>query len=384
MQLRDTFWPLMVKNITPAATKKLTAAIAAYVDRNSDILMSLDMSRRFSFGDADRAVVYEAIGTTEEDVLEAVSRSKEIYQGNRIQSNPFYLMSALLTGYYITKNDVKTAGIVWTYTSLMMYVSIHKGLYKYDANQAVMDYTIAHLDNTFSIREFPSIFAFIQDNTKTVLETYKSRYSRCTDRDATWVIDANWTRLKGKMKKIAAKFYDNHKSGRYLNSDTDSFDSEDYHQMDNVSFATDRLVNRVYIKLINHQYDKRFIKYSMSGSDTSYNKVLNLIDDIIDGDGDSGSMRKLIDEMIKFYLLQSGKPISYLGKGDFIVYMRTAFASNTAAKEMEFIKSTIDRWLKDNMYKYGRANYGKTVQIMYRRTIYMFFVFMINYEAKLQ
>lgn len=382
--LRSEFWPRFDKAVTPAASKQLRNDIAAYVDYNSQLLLTLDMSQRYSFNDKDRAVVYTACGTTEDEWIEAASRSKAIYANNRIQSNPFYLNCAALVGWYLTKKDETMAQMVWTYMSLMMYVSIHKGLYKYAASSTIMDYTIAHLDNTFTIRSLPSIFAFIQDNAKTVIESYKNRFLRAEDKDLTWVIDANWTRLKGKMKKIATRYYDNHKSGRYLNQDSDSYDSEDYHQMDNVSFAADRLVNKVYTKLINRQFDKRFIKYSMNGSETSYVKVLNLLEDVIDADGEDQALRKLLDNLVKFYLTQSGKPMAYLGKGDFIAYMKTSFASNTSAKEMAFVKSTIDDWLDEHMYKYGRATYGKTVKIQYRRVLYMFFVFVINYEAKLQ
>ena len=63
--------------------------------------------------------------------------------------------------------------------------------------------------------------------------------------------------------------------------------------------------------------------------------------------------------------------------------MSTAFSSNTEVSQMITIKSTIDHWLDENMYKYGKAKYGKTVKLQYRRCLYMFFVLVINYEAKL-
>ena len=276
------------------------------------------------------------------------------------------------------------ASMIVTYMSLMMWTSLHKGFFKYEANKQVMDYTIAHLNNTFSIRQFPSLFAFIQDNTNTVLDTYKSRIAKCEDSDMTWVIDALWTRLKGKMKKISVEFYKNHTSGRYLNSDEDNVDADNFHEIDNISFTIDRLTNKVYIKLLNRQYDKRFLKYSINSADTSYQKLLNLVEDIIDSDGDSKTLRPLISSMIEYYVQQSGKPIEYVAKGDFIVFMKTAYSSNTDAIQMGTIKRTIDTWLSENMMKYGKAKYGKTLQIQYRRCLYMFFVFMTNYEAKVQ
>lgn len=384
--LKDEFEPIIAKSLTPSALKEMEKKMSAYVDRNSDILLSLDLSRRYSFGDADRQVVYDAIGITEDQLNVAIRNSKSIYSGNKIQSNPFYIASILTASRLLSsdkkKGDNPVVITVITYMSLMMWTSLHKGFFKYEANKQVMDYTIAHLDSTFRIRQFPSLFAFIQDNTMTVVNTYKDRIMTAADKDLTWVIDAIWTRLKGKIKKISSEFYKNHQSGRYLNTDEDSYSEEDFHEMDNQSFGIDRLTNKVYVKLINRQYDKRFIKYSITQSDTSLTKITNLIEDIIDSDGESGKLRGVISSMIEFYLRQSGKPIEYIAKGDYVAFMKTAYASNTIVPQMEFIKSTIDGWLADNMYKYGKAKYGKTLQIQYRRCIYMFLVFVINFEAK--
>lgn len=384
--LKDEFEPIIAKSLTPSSLKEMEKKMSAYVDRNSDILLSLDLSRRYSFGDADRQVVYDAIGITEDQLNVAIRNSKSIYSGNKIQSNPFYIASILTTSHLLSsdkkKGDNPVVITVITYMSLMMWTSLHKGFFKYEANKQVMDYTIAHLDSTFRIRQFPSLFAFIQDNTMTVVNTYKDRIMTAADKDLTWVIDAIWTRLKGKIKKISSEFYENHQSGRYLNTDEDSYSEEDFHEMDNQSFGIDRLTNKVYVKLINRQYDKRFIKYSITQSDTSLTKITNLIEDIIDSDGESGKLRSVISSMIEFYLRQSGKPIEYIAKGDYVAFMKTAYASNTIVPQMEFIKSTIDGWLADNMYKYGKAKYGKTLQIQYRRCIYMFLVFVINFEAK--
>lgn len=385
--LKDVFGSRIAKALTPAAIKTLEKGIYGYIDRNSDIIMSLDLSRRFSFGDPDREVLYKAIDIRESELEIEIKRSKQIYSGNKIQSKPFYIASMLAAFHFLnskTADGEKYAKMVITYMSLNMWTSLHKGFLKYEANKQIMDYTLSHLNNTFSIREFPSLLAFIQDNTNTVINTYADRIKRCNDDDMTWVIDSTWTRLKGKIKKISSEFYANHKAGNYLNSDTEEWTADSYRELDNQSFAIDRLTNKVYIKLTNRQYDRRFIKYSITRPDTSLDKLSHLIEDIIDQDGQDQTMRKLISAMIEFYLLQSERPISYINKGDFVVFMQTAFGSNTESPQMKFIKSTIDQWLAENMYKYGNARYGNTVKTQYRRCIYMFFVFIINYEAKMQ
>ena len=109
------------------------------------------------------------------------------------------------------------------------------------------------------------------------------------------------------------------------------------------------------------------------------NKEVLIVEDIIDSDD---GVRKVVSSIVEYYALASGKSLDYIGRGDFIVYMKTAYGTNTDTQQMAEIKNQIDKWLSDNMYKYGRANFGKTVRQSYRKSVYMFFVFMINMEAK--
>lgn len=379
--LKETFGVRIEKALTPANVKQMEKSIIGYVDRNSEILMSFDMSTRYSFADADRAVIYDAVGITEPEMAAAVKESKQIHKANRIQSNPFYLLSLLVVRQLLSQKDAKHAQLVMTYMSLMMYVSIHKGMFEYGANKQIMDYTIAHLNKNYRLSHMTSIYAFIEDNAKTTLETYTNKILSGGDADLAAVVDALWVRTKQKIKKIAQRYYENHKSGRYLNADTDNFtDDANYREIDNQSFIIDRLVNRTYTRLINNQFDSRLLKYAITQSDVSYTKLKNLITDIIDSD--EGEARKVISSILEYYLLQSGKSPDYIARGDFIVYMKTAYGTNTDMPQMVYVKTQIDQWLADNMYKYGRANYGKTIRQSYRKSIYMFFVFLINMEAK--
>ncbi len=381
--IRDHVMPTITKALTPASVTTMQKQMAEYVDSNSEILLTLDLSRRYSFGDQDRAVVYTAIQVPEEVFVSEIRDSKTIKNNNKIHSNPFYCacmltMHALLTK---AKPDDKTALLVMVYMSLQMYTSAHRGFFKYNANKQVMDYTIAHLDNSFRIRSMPSLYAFLTDNATVAFNTYLDQIKRCDDADITWVVNALWDRIKGKMRKISNKYYDNHKSGRYLNADTDSTDPENYHEMDNDSFMIDRLSNKIYIKLLNHQFDDRFLKYAITRSDTSYQRLKTLVDDIIQGD-DKGEVRKYISATIEYFLLMSGYGFEFIGRGEFISYMKGAYASNTNMEQMTYIKNRLDTWLDENMVSVGRVRYGKTAKLGYKKAIYMFFVFVINHESK--
>ena len=379
--LRDVFQDTIKRSLTPAVITKLMDRISSYIDQNSEILLTLDMSRRYSFSDADRAVIYEAIGVSEDAMMEAIKASKYINKSNKNHSNPFYSACLLTMNYLQQMKKEKEAKYIMTYMSLMMYTSLHKGFYKYNVNRQIMDYTLAHLDNSFKIKSMNSVYEFINDNAIGCFDTYQSRIARCDDTDITYVIDAEWTRLKGKMKKIANAFYKNHSEGRYLNADTESNDPEEFRELDNNSFVIERLTTKVYLSLLNREFDTRFIKYAITRSDTSYQKLENLIYDIIATESHE-SVKQFISSILEYYLSMAGQSFDYIARGDFIVYMKAAYASNTELPQMQLIKSTLDEWLTNHMVSVGRTNYGKTAKLGYKKSLYMFFVFVINSTAK--
>lgn len=379
--IREHLVPTIKKNLTANTVTRLMKDIAAYVDKNSDILMNMNLSERYSFADYDREVLYKAIGVTEQQLEAEIKASKQIYSGNKIQSNPFYCAAILTIHVLLDMKKPKEAKQLMTYISLMMYTSCHKGFFKYKANEQIMQYTIAHLDNSFKIRSMPSLYAWLDDNALTAFDTYEDRIKRCDDADISWVVNALWDRIKGKMRKISNLYYKNWEAGNYLNQDEDSQNSEDYHEMDNNSFMIERLSNKVYIKLINHQFDDRFLKYSITRSDTSYQKFKNLVDDIIEDDTEN-LVKRYISAVIEYFLIMSGRGFDYIPRGEFISYMKAAYASNTEVQQMVFIKTTLEDWITEHMVSVGRQNYGKTARLGYKKAAYMFFVFMINHEAK--
>ena len=227
----------------------------------------------------------------------------------------------------------------------------------------------------------PSIYAFLEDNTRTAFNTYKDRFIRCSDIDIKDLADAFFTRIKGKIVKIARAWYDNWEHGRYLNADSDSFDEDDYHEMDNNSYAIARLASKVHLKLIDRRFDRRFLKYAITSSDTSLQKLTNLLEDVLQNDEDN-NVKKFITALVEYYLLTSGKGYEYIGKGDFITYMKSAYASNTTVPQMVLAKNILDEWVDEHMVTSGRSRYGKTAKAGYKKSLYMFFIFIINQEAK--
>ena len=88
--LRERLGPTIDKALTPKACTNIMTGIGKYIDKNSEILMTLNLTNRYSFGDADRDLIYSNIGVPQEVMVEEVNKAKAIPKNNKIKSNPFY------------------------------------------------------------------------------------------------------------------------------------------------------------------------------------------------------------------------------------------------------------------------------------------------------
>ena len=85
--LRERLGPTIDKALTHKACTNIMTGIGKYIDKNSEILMTLNLTNRYSFGDIDRDLIYSNIGVPQEVMVEEVNKAKAIPKNNKIKSN---------------------------------------------------------------------------------------------------------------------------------------------------------------------------------------------------------------------------------------------------------------------------------------------------------
>lgn len=381
IMLKDIYGKIIENNMKENK-KKLKDCIVKYIDKYSYVLYTADFTEYIYFSDEDRSVIYSNLGVMESDMDSSIKDSKDINNSFKVSSNSFYILSTLAIREAILKNDSETSRLLSIYMSCMMYASMHSNFLQYKANKAIMDYTINNLDNNFKIKKLGSIFALLEDNANTWLETYKSKFKNGTDNDIVYIVNALQTRIKGKLRKIFNAFYEDWESGKYLNMENGSYTEENYKEIDNNSYMSARLADKVYLTLIQKGVNAKLLKYSITKSDTSYVKLKSIIEDIIKND-EKGEVKDVIQNMIDYYTRTSGNSADKISSGEFITYMISAYASNTDSVQTKFIKDTIDSWLEESASRFGIKRYGKTAMSSYKKSIYMYLVYTININAKI-
>ena len=381
--LLNTLYPTVDENLSNETNvKKLIRAIKKYADSHSDILLSVDMSKRLIFSDSDKNVIYDVTGINPSMVAKAVKESPIIKSTWRIATNPFYISCLLAARFFKLHKKQAECDAVIVYMSYVLYTSSHKGSFKYAPNKQIMDYTMNNLSNRYLIKQVGTIQAMIEH---TVLNAINGRYDKdledCSDTFIKDILSALETRISSVIKYIASEYYKNHASGEYMFHEEDSEEEGNYHISDNISYKIDRIVTNVAASIISEGFDystcvKRAINLNPGASNRKLEPMLRtIIED------DMEEIKPMISDILTSFIYNSKSvnSVNDIRTSKFISESLQIYKSNSQDEITTRIKVRLRRWIDLTSEKYGRnfISKGKTSLDTYRRSIYTCFVFKI-------
>lgn len=375
--------PMVKKALSnPRNVKALENLIGEYLDRNALKLTTAGPLYRTTFLDDEYDKFFKILDINPEEVKVILKQSPYIKSQWQIMNNPFNSTAAFCIRYFIMKKDYEMMKGMVGYLTLSMYPSLHSKYFKYEPNEAIMAYTIAHMSNKFKVKSSVTIYNALVETTLTSNETYQKNLIRGTDKDITDYIHAFKTRLNSLLKKIAIVFYKNEKAGMYLNEESESHDEDDYRETDNDSLVVERIASSVVMKLAVNGPDMKIIqvsaKFAGVGVNDLRNATLNLCADTSNREG----IKRLVSSIIYLFIFESHKPKEMIGSNDFVFFCLDVYKrANTKDTNVEKIKATLDNWLNKYSATYKRSNRVNTLS-NFRRGLYAFMVFSIQQAAK--
>lgn len=386
--LLEELYPTVEKNLSEKnATRDFMNKIKKYADSHSEILLSVDMSKRLIFSDSDKNIVYDLTGLNPNMIDKAVKKSPIIKPNWKMVTNPFLISCILAARYYELHKKKAEMEAVIVYMSYVLYTSAHVTSYRYLPNKQIMDYTMNNLSNRYLIKQVGTIQGMIEH---TVINAINGRYEKdlqeCSDEQLKDIISALDTRMSSVMKYIASEYYANHKSGAYLFHEEDSEDENNYHVSDNISFKIDRVVNEVAASIISEGFDyKTCVKRSINLNAGASNKKLEpMLRTIIEED--MQGIKDMISDIITLFMYKgkTGNNINDIRTMKFVSEALQVYKSNSQDEVTTRVKEKLRYWIDLTSEKYGRnfISKGKTSLDTYRRAIYTCFVFKIVETSK--
>lgn len=373
---KDTLYNDISKGLSKKEnTLKVKKIVSKYIDTNMIKLSTTGPVYKTIFDIMDKKRLYDVCEVTEEQVVSILKKNPYIKGHWRIMNDPFNSVSALSIRFYLVNNNKDIATMLSYYLILSMYPSLHSKYFKYGVNEQIMSYTINNLSNKFKIKQVGSLLPALQETALGSLTHHSKNIIRGTDKDIVDFIMDLKTRANSFLLKIAKNYYENNENKLYLNSDSDSMDSDNYHEADSNVYLIERMTNNVVLKLTVNGPDMKLITTSAKLAQVSVNELRNYINTLVIGENKQ-EIKDIVESILYLYLYDEKNRASEINSNKFFLECLEIYKkSNTTNPNIIKIKSILDEWLnRVGIYK-------KTQRLAtlnnFRRALYIFFVISI-------
>ena len=358
--------------------RKFSAIVASYVDRNVNRLSTAGPSKRTLFSDMERNKVYDLIDFDPKVCKAIVKQSNYIKASWKIVNDPFNLVMMMILRYAKLNQLDQINQLAVTYLTLSMYPSLHYKYFKFEPNEAIMQYTINNLSNKFKVKQVGNILQALVDTTALADKTYDKNIRHANDKELTDYINAYKTRLNSLIKKIRDAFEKDYRSGNYMNTERDNEDENDFKTSDSNSLLIQRIVDQVVLKLSVNGPDSRIVDISAKMNQVSVNETRNTLNQLTQNKDESVNIRALCESILYLYLFNGENHVNDLNGSKFLTFCLAVYKkSNTNDENAIKVKSILDTWIE----KYSET-YRKTQRVAtlnnFRRALYTFFVFTLQ------
>lgn len=371
--LLTVFYPLIEKAlINPNNVKKLKTAVSDFLDRNNEKLTTIGPTYKIIFSVYDMEKVFDALELTSHKIKEVIDSTPYLRNQKIITLTPYNVIMPLIIRYFRLKKDEDMAKTMLIYLTMSFYPLLHHKYFPYGLNENVMNYTINNLSNKFKIKQLGTIYHTLIDMAIVSDKNYSDALLRANDKD---IVDYNLslkTRMNMMLRKISIEFYKNKKNNLYLNTDTDSFEEDNYHEADNNTFLIDRITNNVTLKLMVDGPNSNLIKLSANYCQVSVNELRNYLNTMINTDNRE-EMKIIIESILFLFLFDSQNTSKDINSNRFLIYCLEIYKkSNTTDKNIIKIKKVLDSWL-ERLGTYKKTQRLATIN-NFRKALFTFFV----------
>lgn len=358
--------------------------VSKYIDYNVEVLQNPAPQYRLFFTDKrEREPIYKLMGITPEYIKELLNKIPEIDSNWKIMNDPFFIIMTMiirnLCKMKLTNREIKlTFDNSLMYLTFAMYSSLQYKYFRVPPNEDIINYTVNDISNKFLFKKYGSVFKAIEHVAMVSHNKYTKDLLSDYDTDIINYLVSLRNRLNGVLLKFKNAYEQNRKNGRYMTTETDNPDPDNYKDTTNVSVDIERISNDLTIKFFTSATNERLVRMSAQASGISAPVLKNVIDSI--KDNESESVSRLISYIIQIFLSEPGNSITHIKSKKFIVDAIKIYSmSNTKDERVLGAKDILNDLLNKYCEKYLKVeNYTKNA---YKKALYSYFVFFIAYSS---
>lgn len=391
-ELFNHFYPTVVSNLH-SRTSQLMKDIAAYRDRNVQVLSSPYMMDYcvFDLKGRDADVVYRAIGIDKKELADAIKEMKKYIKDNCklkgysppdslfVNVTPFRVALLLAIRYYLEGGKKKEVSECCAYMGYSMYHTLFYGSFPNGVRPETMVYTMTNLTNKHKIKQQGSVDGLLTYGIELCTTSYRQKIMDSTDQDIIYVIGQFSSRIRGYIRDIAQKYYDNDEKKEAIFLSTERVDSDEgssFVERTSRSGEIDKLASMYTSRFFQRPIDDTIVRICAQMNQISRNELKNALNTLRSDKARIPEIRDFYQGI--FYLYSDADPDNMnVHSKKFLSTMDAIYKKgNSKEKNITNVKAALDRWLNATSSTYRETTRAATIN-NFRKAIFQYFTFSV-------
>lgn len=370
--LKDSLHLRLQKTIKdPSKTNLIMRTVKVYIDKNNEALYSAGPNYRLFMSDEDRDFIFNSTSILDKEITDLLKKIDDIDEKWTIIS-PFNILSTMMIRESELSKNVNIKHLLIMSLTLSLYSSLQFKYFRFLPNPAIMDYTINNMTNKYLIKKYGVLYKALEHIAVKNHETYASDLIRGEDLDIKNYIMNLRTRLNNFMKIIANEYLKNAKDKKYLNTEQESREEENYVETSNISLQIEKLLLITDNKFYSTSINPKFIRIAAD--------ICNVHAPTLDmamkalKNAEDRRISDLIRRILKIYLSNKANSFDSLKTRRMIPYCLQIYSkSNIKDQDVIEMKKLLDDFLMKYCNRYTETEREAT-RISYRKAVYVYFL----------
>lgn len=391
----NQFYPQIVK-VMASGTPKLMRAIAAYRDRNIEVLSSPYLLNYTIFGVGDEQVVWDITHIDPDVVAVEIKKLKdEIREGCKRQGfkapaslfvnvTPLRVILLLIMRYYMERGQKDNLHEVCSYCAYSMFHTLFYNSFPYGVRKETMVYTMTNITNKHKLKNQKDVDSLLNYGITLCVQSYRQRLMDCTDHDMVYIIGQFKSRLRGYIVGIAQKYYENDKKKEAIFSSSEMLDTEegsDFVERSSQAGDVEQLAQQYTTRFFQKPVDDEILKICAKMNQVSKPELKNAVSAIRTDKARIPEVKKFYSGIFYLYLENEGSSSIDVHSKKFLAAMDAIYKKgNSKEKNITMVKEMLDKWLNATSNTYREVTRAATIN-NFRKALYQYFIFSVTLRS---
>lgn len=356
-----------------------------FIERNMAKLTTPGPQYLIVFGDSDQNLYHELFGITREEIIQVMIQITKKTGSNSdfkfLRQNPVLVILYFCIRYFTLKKDKQSLNSTLGIYTLANYWSAFTKYFPKGVIAPVMEYTIDHMSDKFSIKKAGSIFNVLMQSITQSYTFHTNRIIHGDDFEVVSFLQRIRNDQNSLIKKIANEYMKNWAEGNAITTRNDNYDPDNpiLDDVESVSTVVQAKVAKVTLPIISNGVDLVFAEAAAKMAGISVSDCRQYLIKIMIPKN-LNALEEFIEAILYIFISTDGRNVSHIKSQYFLAWAASLFKkTNSKDPNLRKINMTLEKWAEESgIYERFRREASR---INYKKGIFFYVILSIQKYA---